>query len=135
MRWTRDALHGDLVAPLDEGVITRPDAARDFMQHIRSLADPSGRAEIRAVVGIPANAGEAAREDIRRAAIGSFDRILLIPEPFLAALGFRDDSRVKQSGYVDPVVNSLFIDIGGGTSDLCLVQRYIPTKDDQISIP
>ena len=42
---------------------------------------------------------------------------------------------MKQPGYVDPVVNSLFIDIGGGTSDLCLVQGYFPTKEDQISIP
>jgi rod shape-determining protein MreB len=128
-------LHVDLVAPLDEGIISRPEAARDFMQHIRLLADPSGRAEIRAVVGVPANAGEVARENIRRSVQGIFSRILLIPEPFLAALGYRDDSRVKQPGYVDPVVNSLFIDIGGGTSDLCLVQGYFPTRDDQISIP
>ena len=128
-------LHVELVAPLAEGVIARPEAARDFMLHIRQLADPSGRAEIRAVVGVPANAGEPAREAIRRTAQGIFSRILLIPEPFLAALGFRDDSRVRQSGYVDPVVNSLFIDIGGGTSDLCLVQGYFPTRDDQISIP
>jgi len=127
-------LHVDLVAPLAEGVISHPDSARDFMQHIRLLADPSGKADIRAVVGVPANAGEQARENIRRSAQGIFSRILLIPEPFLAALGFRDDSRVKQPGYVDPVVNSLFIDIGGGTSDLCLVQGYFPTRDDQISI-
>lgn len=131
----RQMLHVDLAAPLAEGVIARPDAARDFLLHIRSLADPSGRADIRAVVGVPANAGEPAREQIRRSAQGIFSRILLIPEPFLAALGFRDDSRVKQPGYVDPVVNSLFIDIGGGTSDLCLVQGYFPTHDDQISIP
>jgi rod shape-determining protein MreB len=130
----RQMLHADLVAPLAEGIIAHPDAARDFMRHIRSLADPSGRAEIRAVVGVPANAGEPSRDSIRRAAQGVFDRILLIPEPFLAALGFRDDSRVKQPGYVDPVVNSLFIDIGGGTSDVCLVQGYFPTKDDQISV-
>jgi rod shape-determining protein MreB len=128
-------LHVELVAPLDEGVISRPEAARDFMLHIRQLADPSGKADIRAVVGVPANAGEQARENIRRSVQGIFSRILLIPEPFLAALGFRDDSRVKQPGYVDPVVNSLFIDIGGGTSDLCLVQGYFPTRDDQISIP
>jgi rod shape-determining protein MreB and related proteins len=128
-------LHVELVAPLAEGVISHPESARDFMQHIRQLADPSGKAEIRAVVGVPANADEEAREAIRRSAIGVFARILLIPEPFLAALGYRDDSRVKQPGYVDPVVNSLFIDIGGGTSDLCLVQGYFPTKDDQISIP
>ena len=123
------------VAPLAEGVIQHPDAARDFLKHIRTLADPSGQAEIRAVVGVPANAGEQARDDIRRCARGIFDRILLIPEPFLAALGFRDDARVGQPGYIDPVVNSLFIDIGGGTSDLCLVQGYFPTREDQISIP
>jgi rod shape-determining protein MreB and related proteins len=128
-------LHVELVAPLAEGVISHTDSARDFMQHIRLLADPSGKAEIRAVVGVPANADEEAREAIRRSAIGIFSRILLIPEPFLAALGYRDDARVKQPGYVDPVVNSLFIDIGGGTSDLCLVQGYFPTRDDQISIP
>ncbi len=128
-------LHVRLVAPIAEGVITDPDAARDFLKHIRSLADPSGQAEIRAVVGVPANAGDQARDDIRRCAYGIFDRILLIPEPFLAALGYRDDSRVGQPGYIDPVVNSLFIDIGGGTSDLCLVQGYFPTREDQVSIP
>ncbi|MGA2692611.1 MAG: rod shape-determining protein [Opitutaceae bacterium] len=131
----RQMLHVEMATPLAEGVIARPDAARDFMLHIRHLADPTGRAEIRAVVGVPANAGEQARESIRRAAAGIFSHILLVPEPFLAALGYRDDSRVKQPGYVDPVVNSLFIDIGGGTSDLCLVQGYFPTREDQISIP
>lgn len=130
----RNLLHVRLVAPLEEGVIAHPDAARDFFRHIRSLADPSGQAEIRAVVGVPANAGEQAREDIRRSAQGIFDRILLIPEPFLAALGYRDDARVGQPGYIDPVVNSLFIDIGGGTSDICLVQGYFPTREDQISV-
>jgi rod shape-determining protein MreB and related proteins len=130
----RNVLHVNLVAPLDRGVIKHRDAARDFLQHIRSLADPSGNAEIRSVVGIPANADEQAREDIRQCATGIFDRILLIPEPFLAALGYRDDARLGQPGYVDPVTNSLFIDIGGGTSDLCLVQGYFPTPDDQISI-
>ncbi len=131
----RQMLHVNLVAPVKEGIVSDPSAARDFLLHLRSLADPSGKAEIRAVVGIPANAEEDAREGIRKAAQGIFHRILLIPEPFLAALGFRDDSRVKQPGYVDPVVNSLFIDIGGGTSDLCMVQGYFPRKEDQVSIP
>ncbi|MCX6952410.1 MAG: rod shape-determining protein [Verrucomicrobia bacterium] len=131
----RNMLHVRLVAPLAEGVITDPVAARDFLAYIRTLADPTGTAEIRAVIGVPANASESAREDIRRAVYGIFDRVLLIPEPFLSALGYRDDSRVSQPGYLDPVVNSLFIDIGGGTSDLCLVQGYFPTSEDQISIP
>jgi rod shape-determining protein MreB len=131
----RNMLHARLVAPVHEGIVREPDAARDFLQHMRSIVDPTGTAEIRAVVGMPANAGTQARDDIRRAAYGIFDRIIMIPEPFLAALGYRDDSRVSQANYLDPVVNSLFIDIGGGTSDLCLVQGYFPTSEDQISIP
>jgi rod shape-determining protein MreB len=71
----RNMLHARLVAPVAEGVIVDPDVARDFMQHLRSLVDPSGTAEIRAVVGMPANAGTPARDDIRRAAYGVFDRI------------------------------------------------------------
>ena len=90
--------------------------------------------EIRAVVGVPANADENAREAIRKSAQGVFDRLLLIPEPFLAALGYRDDARIGQPGYVDPVTNSLFVDIGGGTTDVCLVQGYFPTREDQVSI-
>lgn len=131
----RNMLHVRLVAPVSRGVIEDKAATRDFLQHIRSLVDPAGNAEIRAVVGMPANADPEAREDIRRSAYGIFDRILLIPEPFLAALGYREDSRVAQPNYLDPVVNSLFIDIGGGTSDICRVQGYFPSRDDQISIP
>lgn len=131
----RNMLHARLVAPMAEGVVAEPEAARDFLGHIRGLIDPAGTAELRAVIGIPANAAAEARENIRRSAYGLFDRVLFIPEPFLAALGFRDDSRVNQPNYLDPVVNSLFIDIGGGTSDVCLVQGYFPTAGDQISIP
>jgi rod shape-determining protein MreB len=131
----RNMLHVRLVAPVAEGVVADPATSRDFLQHIKTIVDPTGTAEIRAVVGMPANAGGQARDDIRRCAYGVFDRILMIPEPFLAALGYRDDSRVSQPNYLDPVVNSLFVDIGGGTSDLCLVQGYFPTNEDQISIP
>ncbi|MEO6992110.1 MAG: rod shape-determining protein [Lacunisphaera sp.] len=124
-----------VIAPLEDGVIAHPAAAKDFIKRLRAIVDPSGLAEIRVVVGVPANAADPAREDIRTCAAGVFDRVLLIPEPFLAALGFRDESRLGQSAYVDPVTNSLFIDIGGGTSDLCLIQGFFPTADDQISLP
>lgn len=124
-----------MVAPLEDGIIADVPSARDFIHRVRTVIDPAGAAEIRAVIGMPANAGEAAREDIRICAAGVFDRVLLIPEPFLAALGFRDDSRLGQPNYVDPVTNSLFVDIGGGTSDLCLIQGFFPTAEDQISLP
>jgi rod shape-determining protein MreB and related proteins len=123
-----------MIAPLEDGIIAQVEPARDFIRRVRAMIDPTNAAEIRAVIGVPANAGETAREDIRTCAAGVFDRVLLIPEPFLSALGFRDESRLGQANYVDPVTNSLFIDIGGGTSDLCLIQGYFPTADDQISL-
>ena len=61
---------------------------------------------------VPANADASARESIRDAVAGLFDRVILIPEPFLAALGCRDEARLSDPGYIDPVRNSLFIDIG-----------------------
>lgn len=130
-----NALHANLVAPLKEGVIADTTAALDFFQHLKRQIDPSGETEVRAVIGIPANADQAARDSIIKAATGVFDRIMLIPEPFLAALGVREDARLGQGDYVDPVTNSLFIDIGAGTSDLCRIQGYFPTAEDQISVP
>jgi rod shape-determining protein MreB len=128
-------LHLRLVQPLRDGVIEDLSAARDFARHIRSLVNPPDHAELRAVIGLPANAERAARENLRQAVAGLFDKVIMIPEPFLAALGYRDESRLADPAYVDPVSNSLFVDIGGGTTDVCLVQGYFPTADDQISLP
>ncbi len=129
----RCALHVDLVAPLQHGVVHDARAARDLLRHLRKLVDPTGQSEVRAVVGVPANTEADAREQIRRAVVGAFDRVLLIPEPFLAAIGVREDTRLGQSQYVDPVSNSLIVDIGAGTTDLCLVRGYFPTAEDQVS--
>ena len=63
-----------------------------------------------------------AKADLKEAALLAFDGILLIPEPFLAALGMRDEGKLNDPDYKDPVSNSLFIDIGAGTTDFCIVQ-------------
>jgi rod shape-determining protein MreB len=126
-------LHLDLVWPLKDGVIRDAKATRDLLRYMRESVDPSGSAEIRAVIGMPANTSVESKEVLRRALTGVFDRVLIIPEPFLAALGFRDDARLDDPNYVDPVHNSLFVDIGAGTTDLCLVQGYFPRKEDELS--
>lgn len=128
-------LHLRLVAPMANGVLRDLGAARDFVRHLRSLIKVAPGTEIRAVIGVPANADSAARESIRQSVSGTFDRLILIPEPFLTALGYRSDSQLNTPDYVDPVRNSLFVDIGAGTTDICLVQGYYPTSEDQISLP
>ncbi len=129
----KNKLHLRLVWPVHDGLVAETQAMRDFITHIRNLVVQDDQVEIRAVIGVPANADEGARENVRKAVTGIFDRVLLIPEPFLAALGFREDGRLGQKNYVDPVMNSLFVDIGAGTTDLCLVQGYFPGPEDQIS--
>lgn len=126
-------LHLRLVAPLKDGVVSKNSAAKDFLRHLRVRVGHD-EAEVRAVIGLPANADTVSRETLTRIAGEVFDRIIAIPEPFLAALGMRDETKVGQSEYVDPVRNSLFIDIGAGTTDLCLVQGCYPGQEDQISL-
>lgn len=127
-------LHLRLVTPLVNGNVKDMAATADFSKHIRSLVDPKGKKEIKTVIGIPANANARSREQLMDAVKSVFDHVLLIPEPFLAALGHRDENRLRQPRYNDPVKNSLFVDIGAGTTDLCMIQGYFPTADDQISV-
>ncbi len=131
----KNRLYLRLVSPMADGVIADPQAAQDFARHLRQLLKSPQGAELRAVIGIPANAERAAQESLSQAVTGLFDKVLLIPEPFLAALGYRDEARLGDPTYLDPVRNSLFVDIGAGTTSVCLVQGYFPSGDDQMSIP
>ena len=128
-------LHLRLAYPLSDGVIHDLDSAKSFMAFLRAQVDPDVNREALCVIGIPAVADEQAKENLKAAAKDAFDGILLIPEPFLAALGLRDEEKLKDPDYVDPVSNSLFIDIGAGTTDFCIVQGYFPKPEDLLSIP
>lgn len=128
-------LHLRLVQPMRDGVIEDLAASKDFARHLVGQLNAPEGAELRAVIGLPANAERAARENLRQAVAGVFDKVILVPEPFLAALGYRDEAKLNDPDYVDPVSNSLFVDIGAGTTDVCMIQGYYPTGEDQISLP
>jgi rod shape-determining protein MreB len=130
----RNRLYLRIVHPLAGGVVDDPAAARDFIRHLRQSIPTTGSPELRVLAGIPAAADRGAREKLLRAFEGFFSKALLVPEPFLAALGFRDETRLNDPAYIDPVRNSIFVDIGAGTTDTCLVQGYFPTAEDQISV-
>ncbi len=122
-----------MLTPLQNGVVEDLAAAQDFARHLRQVLNPPTAAEVRAAVGVPASADRTARENLAAALDGLFHRIVLIPEPFLAALGYRDEARLSDPAYIDPVRNSLFVDIGAGTTDVCLVQGYYPGPNEQVS--
>ena len=128
-------LHLRLVHPLSDGVVQDVDATKSFLNYLREKIDPERKREVLCVVGIPAEADAEAKENLKKAATGAFDGVLFIPEPFLAALGMRDEEQVGNPDYQDPVSNSLFVDIGAGTTDFCTVQGYFPKPEDLMSIP
>ncbi len=128
-------LHLNLQWPLREGAVDDMNCCRDFLGHIRACIDPEEECEIWAVWGAPANASSEKIKLMRACAAGLFDRVIVIPEPFLAAMGLRDETRLSEPDYVDPTRHSLLVDIGAGTTDSCLVQGFSPTPDDQISHP
>jgi rod shape-determining protein MreB and related proteins len=129
-------LHLDLKWPLKEGFVDDLELCRLFTGHLRSMIDPSGSRKLWGVVGAPANASLDRQKDIRSAMVGVLEKMVIVPEPFLAAMGLRDDPGFKDRGTdIDPTKHSLIVDIGAGTTDLCMVRGYYPTPEDQISFP
>ncbi len=128
-------LHLRLVNPLNDGVIQDVEATNSFLCYLRDKIDPERKHSVHCVIGLPAAADAEAKENLQKAAKGAFEGILFIPEPFLAALGMRDESKLEDPDYKDPVSNSLFVDVGAGTTDFCIVQGYFPKPEDLLSIP
>mgnify|MGYP001202263967 FL=1 len=90
-----NSLHLRLVHPLSDGVVSDLDATRSFLNYVREKVDPERKREVYCVIGIPAVADGEAKANLQTAAKGAFDGILFIPEPFLAALGMRDENRLQ----------------------------------------
>ena len=126
-------LHLDLKWPLHEGCVQDVDTCRIFVQYLRHLVDDEDKWSLWGVVGAPANSAPDEQKALRSTMVGVFDRLLIVPEPFLAAMGLRDDPGFRTGG--DPTKHSLIVDVGAGTTDLCLVRGYYPAEDDQISFP
>ncbi len=127
-------MHVDLQWVLHEGCVRDVDVCSLFTKHLRGLIDSGGKIPLWGVVGAPANCTPKQQKDLRATMVGVLDRLLVVPEPFLAAMGLRDDPAYRDSGN-DPTKHSLIVDIGAGTTDLCLVRGYYPNSDDQVSFP
>ena len=130
----RHRLHLQRVQPIRQGRVAEPKAAHEFAQFLRAQLGADDADELRVVVGIPSACSASDRQAFRHALTGVFDAVLLVPKPFLAALGYRDESQLQDSDYVDPASNSIFVDLGAGTTDVCLVQGAYPAADEQVSI-
>ena len=127
-------LHLHLRWPLVDCLVHDVGAAKDFIRHIRSLVD-NGRQEVWVTVGIPSHQQQDNLVTLREALADNFHRFLAVPEPFLAASGFRQEERLSDPKYIDPAKHSMIVDAGAGTTDFCYLQGLYPGPGNQISDP
>ena len=127
----------NIFRPLELGVLKHSDHAKDnpggyqqtidvakkLLKHLVDLAT-EGRPEdfiIRAVIGAPALASENNKQALVDISAEILDSVQVVSEPFTVAYG------------MNMLNNTLVIDIGAGTVDLCRMQGLFPTRDDQIT--
>jgi rod shape-determining protein MreB len=122
----------DLRRPLERGVIREgsekdAEAVHELLRHLLSLVGLKPRAKnrpkVRAVVGVPAEAFRVSKQHLRAAMDGLADSIMLVSEPFAVAYG------------VEALLHAMIIDIGAGTTDLCIMQGRYPVDGDQRTVP
>ncbi len=113
----------DLHRPLARGVIKDDAKSRravhDLLEHVMAEAKiPSGQT-IYGVIGAPAEASVDSKAAIIEAASDFMDSIVVCSEPFAVAYG------------LDFLGDTLVVDIGAGTVDLCRVHGTMPKAEDQ----
>lgn len=128
----------DFVRPFEKGVLKymgredagvakdrvekHKEAARLLVKHAVSLARPTKGTLVHGVIGAPARASVVNKQVLLEAAKETFDSAMIVSEPFAIAYGMN---------HLD---DTLVIDIGAGTVDLCRMHGAIPTEDDQITL-
>jgi len=134
----RDVIYGEeavanrmslnLIRPLAGGSVKKRDgedtaemkrALRDLLEYVVSLAKVAKGSTIFAVIGAPAEASVEGRAALLEAASNCIDSVIVCSEPFAVAYG------------LDFLDDTLVIDVGAGTTDLCRVHGTMPSSEDQ----
>jgi rod shape-determining protein MreB len=122
----------DLHRPLERGLLKEgsskdQNAVRELISHLLSAAGVDEKrkdgAKARAVVGVPAEALRVNRQHLREAMRGHVDSLMIVSEPFAVAYG------------LEALLNAMVVDIGAGTTDVCVMKGRYPTEDDQRTLP
>jgi len=112
--------------PLAKGVIINNEvekkAAQDIIRHALGMARSRTGDLIYAVIGAPAQASMDNKCLILEAVRELADSVIICSEPFAVAYG------------LDRLNETLVIDIGAGTIDLCRMHGTMPEADDQITL-
>lgn len=129
----------DLVYPLQHGVIrgsgsAKDDeqaqvemekslaAAREILMYLVKEVKPESGQMVYGVIGAPAQASVQNKKALIQAAEGILDAVIVVSEPFSVAYG------------LDRLQDTLVVDIGAGTTDLCRMYGAFPGDEDQLTL-
>jgi rod shape-determining protein MreB len=122
-----DKSYLDLHYPLEDGVLKESgdqdhDTARKLLEYAIARAEPNEGERICAIIGVPADASGVNQTRVLELVKDMVDVAMVTSEPFLVAFG------------LEKLINSIVIDIGAGTIDICGLKGGIPRADDQTSL-
>ncbi|MEE8484682.1 MAG: MamK family actin-like protein [Nitrospinota bacterium] len=117
----------ELYHPLQDGVLKEAserdqEAARLLVGHAVGLAEPRQGDEVCGIIGVPARASIANKERLLKIAKEYLDIAMVVSEPFMVAY------------HMGKLKNSIIVDIGAGTIDICAMKGTLPAAEDQATI-